>query len=275
MFITFFIIFSGFLSAALLFMNARSIGEDKDTKKIQDFKIKILPYSIIIPARNEEKNIYRILDSINRQSIKPLEILVVDDFSTDKTVEIAKSYEVKLINPETLPKGWAGKNWACFTGALKAKGNILVFVDADVELVDEAIEKILLKCIKEDAVVSVQPFHKINKFYENISVFFNMISFAGINSFTLAGRLFHPKGIYGPVMALSAEKYFRSGGHRSVKGHVLEDMEIGKKFVEKGYKVLNYGGKGSIDFRMYPERFNDLIEGWSKNFASGASGIPW
>lgn len=279
---SFFIIFSGFLSAAVLFMHARNIGEDTKMKNTKDSKREERTYegkfplfSIIIPARNEEKNIGKLLESINRQSIKPLEIIVADDFSSDKTAEIANGYGVKLITPEPLPEGWTGKNWACYTGALKAKGDIFIFVDADVEFGDKAMEKLLYACTNEDAVVSVQPYHKINKFYENISILFNMIAFAGINSFTFAGRLFKPKGVYGPVMAVSAEKYFSAGGHKSVNGYVLEDMEIGRMFAEKGYKVHNYAGKGSIGFRMYPEGVKSLIEGWSKNFASGASGVPW
>ena len=279
---SFFIIFSGFLSAVVLFAFARHVANENPTLHKENLQTneeydlrKMNLFSIIIPARNEEANIGKLLESIKKQNIKPLEIIVVDDFSTDKTAEIAKKYDAGLIMPEPLPEGWTGKNWACYTGAQKAKGQILVFVDADVEFETGAIEKLLYKSATEGAVVSVQPYHKIKKFYENISVLFNMIAFAGINSFTIAGRLFKPKGVYGPVMAIPAEKYFASGGHKSVNGYVLEDMEMGRVFADKGFKIYNYGGKGSINFRMYPEGFKSLIEGWSKNFASGASGVPW
>ena len=73
--------------------------------------------SIIIPARNEETNIARLLESIQQQSSQPLETIVVNDGSTDNTASIASQLGARVIDVEALPDGWMGKPWACQQGA--------------------------------------------------------------------------------------------------------------------------------------------------------------
>mgnify|MGYP006299565249 FL=1 len=87
--------------------------------------------SIIIPARNEEANVPRLIHSLQSQSLKAHEILVVDDHSDDNTARIAQENNVRLISSAALPSGWLGKPWACHQGAHAARGNIFVFLDAD------------------------------------------------------------------------------------------------------------------------------------------------
>src|SRR5688572_13372129 len=76
--------------------------------------------SIIIPARNEEQNLPTLLRSLAAQSIRPREIIVVDDASTDHTSEIARQHNARVINSQPLPDGWRGKTWACHQGAQTA-----------------------------------------------------------------------------------------------------------------------------------------------------------
>ncbi len=100
--------------------------------------------SILIPARNEENNIGKCLDSILKQSFSNYEVIVLDDESTDSTSAIVEQYAVKddrikLIKGKPLPKGWLGKNWACHQLAKNAKGNLLFFVDADIRLAENAV----------------------------------------------------------------------------------------------------------------------------------------
>lgn len=83
--------------------------------------------SIIIPARNEEYNLRFLLDSLQSQTLTPYEIIVVDDFSEDRTKEIAESYGVKVIANSSLPEGWTGKSWAVWNGYLQASGDIFAF----------------------------------------------------------------------------------------------------------------------------------------------------
>jgi glycosyltransferase involved in cell wall biosynthesis len=95
--------------------------------------------SILIPARNEEKNIGTILNDILSLSYKNIEVIVFNDQSTDKTEEKVKEYatldnRIRIINSDNLPNGWLGKNYACHSLAQHAKGDYLLFLDADVRI---------------------------------------------------------------------------------------------------------------------------------------------
>jgi 4,4'-diaponeurosporenoate glycosyltransferase len=226
--------------------------------------------SIIIPARNEEKNLPRLLTSLSIQTKKPLEIIVIDDDSTDSTAEIAKNHNARVIRLKELPPGWIGKTWACHNGAYKAKGKYYLFLDADTFLEKDGLEKIA-GCVKGNkGVVSIQPYHKIKKLYENLSLYFNLILIAGMGAFTILGKAVRPIGAFGPCLLCSAKDYDRIGGHESIKGKVMEDIAIGKEFLKEGINLNCMGGKGVIDFRMYPGGFMDVVTGWTKSFSTGA-----
>jgi len=90
--------------------------------------------SIIIPARDEEKNLQLLLKDLQAQSVKPLEIICVNDDSSDGTAQVAESFSATLINLHNKPDGWTGKTWACQNGADMAAGSLLLFLDADVML---------------------------------------------------------------------------------------------------------------------------------------------
>ena len=87
--------------------------------------------SVIVPARNEEANLANCLRSLVGQSGPSYEIIVVDDHSSDRTGEMAKSFPVRVITADPLPEGWSGKCNACWSGAKVAKGKWLLFTDAD------------------------------------------------------------------------------------------------------------------------------------------------
>src|SRR4051794_37359079 len=92
--------------------------------------------SIILPARNEEKYIAKCLDSLINQDYPNFEIIAVNDSSTDGTGAIMQQYAAKdprilVVHAKSKPEGWAGKNWACFQGYLRARGDLLLFTDAD------------------------------------------------------------------------------------------------------------------------------------------------
>jgi len=125
--------------------------------------------SVIIPARNEEKSLPILLASLKDQVFNPDEIIVVVSPSEDKTLEIAEQNNVKVIPSEPLPEGWIGKPWACYQGARAAKGDILVFLDADTCLEKDGLKKILDTHVIRSGVISVQPYHTTKKLYEQLS----------------------------------------------------------------------------------------------------------
>jgi 4,4'-diaponeurosporenoate glycosyltransferase len=228
--------------------------------------------TIIIPARNEEKNLPVLLQSIKEQSLAPAEVIVVDDQSTDNTSRCAAYYGVRVIRVKDKPPDWIGKSWACWEGARNAKSDVFIFLDADTRLIQGGLAKILHEWSRKSGVVSIQPYHSTERMYEKLSGFLNIIIMAGINAFTMRGTHYKPAGIFGPCIVCSREDYFLTGGHEAIKNEVLEDVYFGRNAMACGIPVRCYGGKGSIHFRMYSDGMRALIDGWTKSFALGASG---
>lgn len=249
------------------------IPKCKLSDKVTDYPT----FAIIIPARNEENNIGKLLDSINIQNFKPNEIIVVNDSSTDRTKEIALENEATVIDSKNLPEGWLGKPWACFQGAKSAKSDIFIFLDSDIEVEEnEGLKKIvdtfLDNQLRENIVMSISPFHKVKDWYEELSAIFNIIMTGSMNAFTPFKKA-EPNGLFGPAMIVSRENYFKINGHESVKNRILENMFMAELFKKAGVGLMCYGGSGSLSFRMYSSGLRDLVNGWSKAFASGAGQI--
>jgi len=214
--------------------------------------------SIIIPARNEEHNLPALLRSLNAQSVRPREVIVVDDASTDRTAGVARSLGATVIPSQPLPTGWRGKTWACQQGANTAQGDTLLFLDADTWFETGGLERILFHY--SNGALSVGPYHAVRLPYEQISVFFNLI----MNAATVPG------GLFGQMLLISRENYQRVGGHEAVKGRILENFHLSERFREKGIPLRSMHGKGMLSFRMYPNGLSELVDGWTKGFASGA-----
>jgi 4,4'-diaponeurosporenoate glycosyltransferase len=239
----------------------------RSSGKLNETRLRI---SIIIPARNEEKNLGCLLQSLKDQTLKAHEIIVVDDHSADSTAEIGRKAGCTVLSSSDLPEGWTGKPWACWQGVHQATGEIFVFLDADTSLEKEGLSKILSTYLEHGGLLSIQPFHKMEKIYERLSAIFNVAIMAGMNTFTFWGSRRKPAGAFGPCMVCSRQDYFAVGGHEKVRGEILESIPFGREFLKAGLKVRCYGGKGTISFRMYPEGLRSLIEGFGKGFGTGA-----
>ena len=218
--------------------------------------------TIIIPARNEEHNLPVLLRSINAQSVRPAEVIVVDDGSTDRTAGIARELGATVITSQPLPEGWRGKTWACHQGAQAARGELLLFLDADTWFEADGLSKIL--AAYSGGALSVGPYHVVHQPYEQLSMFFNLVMTAGTV----------PGGLFGQMLLVDRESYRRVGGHSAVLGRTLENFFLASLFREAGIPVRSVTGKGMLVFRMYPNGLRELIEGWTKGFASGAGQTP-
>lgn len=218
--------------------------------------------SVIVPARNEEHNLPVLLGSLEAQSVKPHEILVVDDGSKDRTSDIARQFGAKVISSQPLPEGWRGKPWACHQGAQVATGDLLLFLDADTWFEPDGLGRILSDYT--GGAFSVGPYHAVRKPYEDLSLFFNL----NMNVGTL------PDGLFGQMLLLDPESYRRVGGHETVKGRILENFWLAAQFRAAGIPVRSVCGQGVFSFRMYPKGLGELMDGWTKGFASGARQTP-
>ena len=221
-----------------------------------------LSVSVIIPARNEEHNLPTLLRSLASQAVKPREILVVDDGSTDRTAEVARQLRATVIASKPLPDGWRGKTWACHQGAQAATGELLLFVDADTWFEAGGLAQTLSGYT--GGAFSVGPYHAVRKPYEQLSLFFNFNMAAGTV----------PRGLFGQMLLVDRESYRHVGGHEAVQGRILENFWLAGQFSAAGIPVRSVMGRGVFSFRMYPNGLRELIGGWTKGFASGAGQTP-
>lgn len=260
--ISLFSIFLGLACGILLFYRM------KVWKSPSIYKLEIELISVIIPARNEENNLKGLLQDLQKQTYPNIEVICIDDDSTDGTYAIAKQYNAKVLQVKNKPEGWIGKSFACSIGVQNAQGSIFLFLDADVRLAPNAIEEILQRKDGERNVVSVQPKHMVKKWYEQLSLFFNMIGGIALTENIPFSK--GTAGLFGPVICISKSLYQEIGGHQAVKESILDDISLGKELQKIEVVPSCYIGNPTITFRMYPNEMKEMNQGWIKNFAAGA-----
>ncbi len=236
--------------------------------------------SVLIPARNEEKNIEKCIKGLLIQDYHDKEIIVLDDNSTDNTYKLASSFStsnVKVIKGKALPPDWLGKNWACHKLAQEAKGEYLLFVDADVELRAEVILSAVYELEKSNAaLLSIFPTQSIKSFGEYLIVpLMNwlLLTFLPLR-FVYSSSCKAFVAANGQFMLWNKADYFKIGGHEKVKNNVVEDMELARLAKQNKIKVKTMLGGKLVFCRMY-ESFNQAYNGFTKNFYAGFSLPPF
>lgn len=235
------------------------------------------PYlSVLIPARNEDNNISICLNALINSTYKNLEIIVLDDASTDRTFKVVSEFKnkyskIELITGKPLPSYWLGKNWACYQLAQRAKGELLLFLDADVQITDQALCYVVQTFLdKKVKMLSIFPTQIIKSFGEWLVVplmDWMLLTFLPLKKIYTSGE---PSlaAANGQFMLFEREMYFKLGGHLAVRHKIVEDMAFVKIFKSEGVKVITLLGNDLIKCRMY----NDLgtaVSGYTKNFYSG------
>jgi glycosyltransferase involved in cell wall biosynthesis len=231
--------------------------------------------SILIPARNEEKNISGILDDILQQDYSEIEVIVFNDISSDRTAEIVKEYalvdnRITLINSDFLPEGWLGKNWACHSLSKKAKGDFFLFLDADVRINNGIIINAISYAKRfRLALISIFPKQIIKTFGEKITVpnmNYILLSLlplilvrkSGISSFAAAN---------GQFMFFDSSVYRSLEPHEKMKENKVEDIEISRYLKNEKHRIACLVGDNTIQCRMY-NGFKDAVNGFSKNVSA-------
>lgn len=259
------IVVAGLLVSRILFCTfpiLNEVGTGRDLK-----------VSVIIPARNEGHNLPLLLEDLRNQSTKAYEIICVDDCSTDETAKKALLGQAKLVSVNEKPYGWMGKSWACQIGAVEASGDVLLFLDADVRLARQGLERIIRTFQECNTTISILPYHKTTNGSEKFSLFFNLVQFAG-NGLGVPGFLSattRNAGLYGPVIMMERKTYFLIGGHEAVRSSIIEDLDLGNRLKDLGFSFRLFIGSQMVSYRMYSGGMKELVQGWIKNQAEGAS----
>ncbi|MFL5466089.1 MAG: glycosyltransferase, partial [Gemmatimonadaceae bacterium] len=240
--------------------------------------------SVIVQARYEAHNNARCIKSILATTYPNLELIVVDDSSSDATGDVARDTiasdaRARVVRNAPLPDGWFGKQWACTTGAKVARGQILQFTDADTvhaaDLVTRAVNA--MDDTRAD-LFSVAGRQELGGFWEKViqPQVFTILSmrYGGTESVNESPRV-SDKIANGQCMFLKRESYDAIGGHASVRTSVAEDLMLAQKFFAGGKRVVLMLGLDQLSTRMYAS-LREIISGWRKNvFAGGLDSVPF
>ena len=224
--------------------------------------------SVIVPARNEESSIGRCLQSLCKQG-GSFEIIVVDDHSTDDTAARARRYmNVNLIDADPLPAGWSGKCNACWTGARQARGEWLLFTDADTAHSSSSIATALREAEQTgSSLLSYSPEQEVRGFWERAVM---PLVFADLASTYSPKQVCDPASpaaaANGQFLLISRQTYDAIGGHAAVAADILEDVAIARLVKQSGRRLHFRVGKGIVRTRMY-QGLRQMADGWTKNLA--------
>jgi glycosyltransferase involved in cell wall biosynthesis len=229
-----------------------------------------LPLSVIIPARNEETCLGACLESLLAQSDVAFEIIVVDDHSTDHTRQLAESFgaKVRVIEAGSLPEGWTGKNNAVTAGAKAARGEWLLFTDADTIHRPGSLARSLAEAKSRGAdLLSYSPQQLVTGFWQRAVM---PVIFAELAASFRPTQVSDPKSSVaaanGQYILVSRAAYNAVGGHAAVATSLLEDVALARAVKRSGRKIFFRYGTDAVQTRMY-RTFAHLREGWTKNLA--------
>ncbi|KAB8143321.1 glycosyltransferase [Chloroflexia bacterium SDU3-3] len=235
--------------------------------------------SVLIPARDEAGRIGACLGGLAHQRLRACEVIVVDDASTDGTADVARAHaaalpELRVLAGQPLPPGWAGKCWACWQAAQAARGEWLLFLDADVVPAPGLLADALTHAQRADAL-TLMPRQTLVTLAERLlvpafhTILYSLYPLAAVGDASSPLALFN-----GQAILIRREVYQATGGHRSVRASVLEDADYAAVVKGAGYRIRAAEAFGQLSARMYTG-WPDALEGLGKNAVAGArSGGP-
>ena len=241
------------------------------------------PLSVIVPARNEAATIARCVTSLLSSTYPRLDVIVVDDHSTDDTGRLAREAgrsdpRLRVVSAPDLAPGWLGKQWACAHGASLARGQILCFTDADTMHAPDLHARSVRALIDRRAdLLSVAGNQELGTFWERLiqpQVF--ALLFARYGGTEVVSHARRPEDVIanGQYLLFQRSSYDALGGHASVRTKVAEDLALAMRAKRQGMGVHLIEGLDQLSTRMYAS-LGALVRGWMKNvYAGGIETLP-
>ncbi len=266
------------LTALLVLLLAIALANYATFARIRRNSIPLhpLPASILVPARNEERNIERCVGSLLKQEYPEFEVVVLNDNSTDATGEIlqrlaAANPRLTILEGGPLPSGWVGKNWACHQLARAATGTLLLFTDADTDHSPESLRAaVALMQQQRLDLLSGVPRQTMLTFWEKVIVPMTQFLYFVYLPNVFITRLRNPQfaAFNGQFMLFRREAYWKIGGHESVRGALIEDLVIGRRAKAHGLRTALATAVETVRCRMYTS-LPEILEGFAKNLVPG------
>ncbi|HLZ60677.1 MAG TPA: glycosyltransferase [Ktedonosporobacter sp.] len=239
--------------------------------------------SIIVPARNEERNIERCVISLLEQDYEHFEVIAVDDASTDQTGRVLDQLAAThphgdrlwTLRLRDLPAGWAGKPHALYRGTQEAHGEWLLFTDADTWHAPNALRSALTQALEEQTdMLTLAATQELPTFWDKVLM---PMAFLGI-SMQYPPKLVNdpssPVAIAtGPYILIKREVYDLLGGYGrpDLRNTLLDDRDLARVVKENGFKLHFIDGEGLVRVHMY-QGFDEIWRGWRKNAFLGSRG---
>ncbi len=234
--------------------------------------------SVLVPARNEENNIERCVSSLLHQDYDNYELIVLNDGSTDHTGEILERLLrsdsrslLRILDGTPLPPDWHGKAWACNQLGEAARGELLLFTDADTYHSPDSLSRSVAAMHESGAdLLSMTPRQEMHSFWEKLIVpliYFILLCYLPLKLVhaTPAPSLCFANGQF---LLFRRRMYREVGGHGTVNDDLVEDVGLCKAVKRRAGKVSSYSGMETVSCRMY-RNFTEVWQGFSKNLFAG------
>lgn len=236
--------------------------------------------SVIVPARNEARNIGVCLRSLLATAYPACEIIVVDDRSTDETAAIVTSMAtadaaqpIRLVRGSETPVGWYGKQWALAQGHRAARGDLLLFVDADTRHHPELLPRAVAALQSERVdLLTVIPRQELGSFWERLlqpHILFALGARIGDVRRMNRTRTSWNAIANGQFILTPRTAYEGVGTHERVRDLVVDDLALAQAYVADARDIFLVHAQAFMATRMY-RSLGEIVAGWTKNLALGA-----
>ena len=241
--------------------------------------------SLLVPARNEAANVGACVRSLLAQVYPQFEVLVLDDRSEDDTRAIlgrerARDPRLAVLEGSEPPPGWTGKNWACHQLSLAARGEVLLFTDADTEFFDPDAVQVIVRTLRASRadLLSGLPRQVLGTLGEQLLVpmfYWAFVSFTPMALGLVWRRPAFARAV-GQLMAFRRDAYDAVGGHAAIRGSVVDDLDLARRVAGARLTCRMMDATSLVRCRMYRSG-REAVAGFGKNLfaAFGYAILPY